>query len=75
MSRKANAERPRQELVSEHSRHLTPAELTHARLRLSQEMVNLVLSDTDALPVTMQVRLERLATMLDEVLKHARRLS
>jgi hypothetical protein len=74
MSRKANAQRPPDEQVSEHSRYLSPGELVCARLRLSQEMVDLVLSDADALPAPMQARLAGLAQSLAAVVRQARLL-
>jgi hypothetical protein len=74
MSRKANVNRAPDELISQHSRFLTPGELTHARLRLSQQMVDLVLSERDTLPATMQTSLAGLAKMLEKVVREARRL-
>jgi hypothetical protein len=72
MSRKANAQRPRQEHISEHSRYLSLGELVHARLRLSQEMVDLVLSDADALPEAMQASLQGIGKRLEEIMREAR---
>jgi hypothetical protein len=74
-SRKANTERAHRELVSEHSRYLTPGEVRHARLRLSQQMVDLVLSEGDALPAPMQATLQGLTRTLGQVLKQTRCLS
>jgi hypothetical protein len=74
MSRKANIQRPHRERVSEHSRYLSAGELVLARLRLSQEMVNLVLRDADALPDAMQARLAGVAQSLAAVVRQARLL-
>jgi hypothetical protein len=70
--RKLNASRLHRERVSNQSQYYTPAELRHARLSLASEMVDLVLSDTDALPQAMQETLAGLATVLGAVLKDAR---
>jgi hypothetical protein len=71
---KANAHRSRDELVSEHARYLTPGELTCARLHLAEEMIDLVLSDADALPAPMQARLAGVAQSLAAVVRQARLL-
>jgi hypothetical protein len=66
--------RPRPEHVSEHSRFLSPRELTHARLRLAQEMVSLVRRDTPADPSTFSTTLDGLAVVLDAVVRATRGL-
>ena len=72
--RKHNTHRKRLDRVSNQSNYLTPGELTAARLRLSQEMVHLVLRERDTLPVPLLQALERLAARLDAVMQQAREL-
>jgi len=72
--RKINHHRPHRQRVSNQSHYLTADELRHARLALAQDMLALVLSDTDALSPPMQTRLEGVAQALDAVMALTQRL-